>query len=146
MRVGVLSICVFDPVGFVTGACTFITAVALTCLIQETAPWNEHCLPMLQRRKEIVCDNGPIPGRYVYIIMPGKAKILTLCEVPPMLPLSCLRTSGTVPCTVTQAFCTNGDGTALLLATASQQCSPLDWNTNTKRNVMLCTTPCQQRM
>jgi len=48
---------------------------------KETAPWNEHCLPMLQRRKEIVCDNGPIPGRYVYIIMPGKAKILTLCEV-----------------------------------------------------------------
>jgi len=31
--------------------------------------------------KEIVCDNGFIPGRYVFVVLPGAAKILTLCEV-----------------------------------------------------------------
>lgn len=31
--------------------------------------------------REVVCNDGSIPGRFIFIVIPGPAKILSLCEV-----------------------------------------------------------------
>ena len=39
---------------------------------------------------EVVCNDGRIAGKYVFVVIPGNAKILTLCEVE-VYGLSCDR-------------------------------------------------------
>lgn len=53
--------------------------------VQHGAGWLPQCghdfSPPTGGTVEVVCHNGPIPGRYVYVILPGAARILSLCEV-----------------------------------------------------------------
>merc|ERR1712096_67555 len=54
-------------------------------MVRHGLAWGTQCGPDFSvatgATVEVVCNHGAIPGRYVYVMIPGMNKILSLCEV-----------------------------------------------------------------